>query len=113
MIPFILSAVSIASRVVPSAPLRVIERAQEMLKGDIMIFCELPSFSATSLKISKANEFSDSIRAICLVVSSISTGSFGKSSSGVLVHFINKRRMDERTNTDAIILFFMYLAFKD
>ena len=59
--PITLSAFNIESRVAPFDPLSVIESAEEMLRGEMITFSDSGELYTTFLKMSSANEFSDSI----------------------------------------------------
>jgi hypothetical protein len=96
-----------AARVVPSAPLSVIESAYEILIGEIMTFSFSPVLFSTCLKISKANELPDSIRATWSCERLMGTGSVGNSSL-FLVHDIAKSViMTKIAADDLIVLLFI------
>jgi putative heme degradation protein len=78
-----------------------------------MTFSLSPVFFSTWLKISKANEFPDSIRATWSVVRSMGTGSVGSTSS-VLLHDININKIIRKTaDDDLIIMVFIIVYFMD
>jgi hypothetical protein len=102
-----------ALRVLPFAPLRVIESAYEILMGEIITFSLSPALCNTLLKISKENEFSDSIRVTWSCVRFIGTGSVGRLSL-VLLHDIEISNMIRKTAAeDPIILVFIMVSFKE
>jgi hypothetical protein len=79
-----------------------------MLRGEMMIFSDAPEFSITFLKISKAKEFSDSIRETWSAVRFIGTGSTGRISLGSMLHDKNiKDIVNENTTAALKILFFI------
>ena len=72
-----------------------------MLRGEMITFSPSPEFSSTLLKISNANEFSDSIRLTWSRLRSIGTGSVGRLSS-VLLHETKKRINIKKMAADVI-----------
>jgi hypothetical protein len=66
------------------------DKAYDMLSGEIIIFSVSGVLFSTSLKMSKANEFSDSIKEACFRVRFIGTGLSGKLSD-VFSHENRKR----------------------
>jgi hypothetical protein len=96
------------SRVEPFAPFRVIESAVEMLRGEIIIFCPADEAARVSLKMSNANEFSDSMTEIWSAVRFIGTGSTGRFSVLFLLHDTDRIRIANKRPTGAVdFMFFM------
>jgi hypothetical protein len=107
---FSLSALIMESRVVVFAPFKVIESAQEMLRGEIITFFESDVLFRTSLKISKANELPDSINDTCFKVRSIGTGWSGSLSEAFSQETKISENAKEATSTGFNILFFIMLC---
>jgi hypothetical protein len=89
------------------------DSAYDMLMGEIMTFSFSPVPSSTSLKISKAKELPDSIRDTWSCVSSIGTGSVGKSSSVLLHDTVNRDKIMKMAADDLVILVFIMIYFTD
>ena len=78
-----------------------------------MTFSFSPVLSSTCPKISKAKELPDSIRDIWSWVSSIGTGSVGKSSSVLLHDTVIRDIIMKMAADDPVILVFILVYFTD